>query len=356
MSRLPEPPPDWRNNPAMPPLLLLGGLILIIFLMLLMSVLARYHITLDALIRIVLTIIFVTTVLIAIGRNLLLSRGERKVRLEGEFPAVRNAPQPVTAARFSDLTPGRDRLVTLTLDHLRRPLLVTGQPGSGKTTLLRSIGRAGVQAGRRNPTQPALHTVVIDANRTLASFMAYQSERLGRDTIVIDVGADDYITPIVFPRAGPSGAAGAAISFRRAWFSFKPELPTQTNDVLQHSFALVAAGGYGVEQTLRLLISPGFRDEVIRRGGDQLPPHVGTWVALIDNMTRSEWGRKFWPSIARLFVLLEDDAVRLSLAGRHSVQGASHPVAGSGLNGSFSFEILQRPTLHGARHRRNYHC
>ena len=361
MSRLPEPPPDWRKNPALPPLIMLGGLTLFFFLMLFRSVVARYNISYNTLATcaFVLIVIILATLLIGnLRRNLPLVLGERKVRMEGEFPAVSNAPQPVTAARFDDLTPGRDRQVILTLDHLRRALLVTGQPGSGKTTLLRSIGRAGVQAGRRDPAQPPLHTVILDANRTLASFLAYQSERRGRDTIVIDIGAEDYITPIAFPRPGPSGAAGAAIALRRTWFSFTPELPTQTNDVMQHIFALLAAGGYGLEQALRLLISPGFRDEVIRRGGDQLPSHVGTWVALIDNMTRSEWARKFWPSIARLFLLLEDDAVRLTLAGRHSVQESSHPAAAkspslgdwtreAGLQGGFSFETLNDPHYTG---------
>ncbi len=350
MSRLPEPPPDWRKNPALPPLIMLGGLTFAFFLMLFRSVVARYNITYNSLASctIVLGVIMIAAILIVAKlRALSLMRGERKVRMEAEFPAVRNAPQPVTAARFDDLTPGRDRQMILTLDHLRRALLVTGQPGSGKTTLLRSIGRAGVQAGRRDPAQPVLHTVVIDAHRTLATFMAHTSERLGRDTIVIDVGADDHITPIAFPRPGPSGAAGAADTIRRAWFSFLPEVPTQTKDALLHIFTLLAAGGYGLEQALRLLISPGFRDEVIRRAGDQLPSHAGTWVALIDNMTRSEWSRKFWPSIARLFVLLEDDAVRLSLAGRHST--SSQPIAlhGTGMEQGFSFETLNDPDYAG---------
>jgi hypothetical protein len=174
----------------------------------------------------------------------------------------------------------------LTQQQLRKFLLVTGRPGSGKTTvagaLLASMLREAAAQGRADSR--TIHTVVFDVRRSLAA-------------------------PIAAP-----GVEALAESVRRSWFSLQGEIPTQMRDRLKNAFALLDAGDYGLEQALRVLLSPRLRDHLLAQNPARLPPHLPDWLALIGSMPPGEQRDKFLSSFARLFGLLESPALRLALA------------------------------------------
>ena len=221
--------------------------------------------------------------------------------------------------------------VPLTRRQLRKFLLITGRPGSGKTTvagaLLASMMREAEGDGRR------MHTVVFDVHRSLAAPIAALSRELGRRPLVLDLGHPEAALGLVLPRPGSYGVEALVESVRRSWFSFQGEVPTQMRDTLKNALALLDAGGYGLEQALRVLLSPRFRDHLMQKSPQRLPPHLPDWLTLIGSMPPGEQRNKFLSTFARLFMLLESPALRLALAGRG--------------HGGFDLETLVDPDYDG---------
>jgi hypothetical protein len=151
--------------------------------------------------------------------------------------------------------------------------------------------------------------------------------------MVIDLGHPQSALGLVLPRPGPYGVEALVESVRRSWFSFQGEIPTQMRDTLKNVFALLDAGDYSLEQAVRVLLSPRFRDQLLAREPDRLPPHLPDWMALIGSMPPGEQRSKFLSTFARLFMLLESPALRLTLAGRG--------------HGGFNLETLVDPEYAG---------
>ena len=202
----------------------------------------------------------------------------------------------------------------LTRRQLRKFLLITGRPGSGKTTLAGALLAAQLRQAAADGRR--LHTVVFDVHRSLAAPLAALSRELSRRAVVLDLGHPRAALPLVLPRPGAPGVEALVESVRRSWFSFQGEIPTQMRDTLKNTFALLDAGGYGLEQALRVLLSARFRDQLLGQGAAGLPPHLPDWLTLIGSMPPGEQRGKFLSSFARLFMLLESPALRLALSGR----------------------------------------
>jgi len=251
---------------------------------------------------------FALPVVAALGLALLIRWGT----LPGQGPS---AEQPMLWFEGLDWPHPR---VPLTRQQLRKFLLITGRPGSGKTTLagalLASMLREAAAQGRADGQR--MHTVVFDVHRSLAAPIAALSRELGRRPVVIDLGHPEAALGLVLPRPGPNGVEALVESVRRSWFSFQGEVPTQMRDTLKNAFALLDAGGYGLEQALRVLLSPRFRDHLLAQNPGRLPPHLPDWLTLIGSMPPGEQRNKFLSTFARLFMLLESPALRLTLAGR----------------------------------------
>ena len=106
------------------------------------------------------------------------------------------------AAPVYVMTPGLANAVNAAL-HLRRPLLITGEPGSGKSTLVDVIA-----------TELELGTVLrwhISSKSTLNDGL-YEYDALGRLHATQEQGADD--APESFVTLGPLGTALAADTIR----------------------------------------------------------------------------------------------------------------------------------------------
>jgi hypothetical protein len=234
----------------------------------------------------------------------------------GSIPAhIEAAERPVLWFECLDFPHPR---VPLTRRQLRKFLLITGRPGSGKTTaagaLLAALLRETAADGRADGRP--FHTVVFDVHRSLAAPIAALSRELGRRAVVIDLGHPEAALGLVLPRPGPYGVEALVESVRRSWFSFQGEIPTQMRDTLKNAFALLDAGDYGLDQALRVLLSPRFRDHLLAQNPARLPPHLPDWLTLIGSMPPGEQRSKFLSTFARLFMLLESPALRLALAGR----------------------------------------
>lgn len=327
-SPLPQPDPDWKRNPQ-------SYLLLWVFSMALIPAVFLIRPVIDVIMSIPYEQImpWAAATLIALMAIIIGAHwwwryrqtGGRRYRpttRQWQEPASRARAAPTEVIRFKDINSGR-HVMSLTLEQLQRVLFISGRPGSGKTTILRAIALAAMRAAASSPGA-VIHTITFDANRSLAEFVACASLRHGREPVVIELGAGDYLTPYQFPRRGPGGDEAAAEAIRRAWFSFEREIPAQLRDAIVHDFRLLAASGFGFDQAIRVLLSDSFRDEAMRLGRSYLSHHTGEWLALIANMPRSEWYHKFSSTLARLFQLLENTPARLALSG----------------GGHFSFDVV----------------
>jgi MoxR-like ATPase len=140
--------------------------------------------------------------------DLFVGDGEKR-SANGNGKAWQQIPEPPSwrlrkkgAAPVFVMTPGLANAVNAAL-HLRRPLLITGEPGSGKSTLVDVIA-----------TELDLGTVLrwhISSKSTLNDGL-YEYDALGRLHATQEQGADD--APESFITLGPLGTALAANTIR----------------------------------------------------------------------------------------------------------------------------------------------